>query len=142
MGVLLVLAIAILSVPVMGQGISGSGSVDILGKNGGIFETDGSAFRFPELTDTNVDSLTVGNDKALAIGSFWHRGPMAVATNNLEVKKNQDSGACECCSSGDISCQDCCVKVNLEQISIGNRNAMAFGFAAATNNMKIVTNQQ
>ena len=142
MGVVLVLAMAILSVPVMGQGMSGSGSVDILGKNGGIFETDGSAFRFPELTDTNVDSLTVGNDKALAIGSFWHRGPMAVATNNLEVKKNQDSGACECCSSGDVSCQDCCIKVNLEQINVGNRNAMAFGFAAATNNVKIVTNQQ
>jgi hypothetical protein len=142
MGVLLVLAIALLSVPVMGQGMSGSGSVDILGKNGGIFETDGSAFRFPELTDTNVDSLTVGNDKALAIGSFWHRGPMAVATNNLEIKKNQDSGACECCSSGDVSCQDCCIKVNLEQINVGNRNAMAFGFAAATNNVKVVTNQQ
>ena len=142
MGVLLVLAMAILSVPVMGQGMSGSGSVDILGKNGGIFETDGSAFRFPELTDTNVDSLTVGNDKALAIGSFWHRAPMAVATNNLEIKKNQDSGACECCSSGDVSCQDCCIKVNLEQINVGNRNAMAFGFAAATNNVKIVTNQQ
>ena len=142
MGVLLVLAMAILSVPVMGQGMSGSGSVDILGKNGGIFETDGSAFRFPELTDTNVDSLTVGNDKALAIGSFWRRGPMAVATNNLEIKKNQDSGACECCSSGDVSCQDCCIKVNLEQINVGNRNAMAFGFAAATNNVKIVTNQQ
>jgi len=138
----LVLAMAILSVPVMGQGMSGSGNVDILGKNGGIFETDGSAFRFPELTDTNVDSLTVGNDKALAIGSFWHRGPMAVATNNLEVKKNQDSGACECCNSGDVSCQDCCIKVNLEQIKVGNRNAMAFGFAAATNNVKIVTNQQ
>jgi len=142
MGVVLVLAMAILSVPVMGQGMSGSGSVDILGKNGGIFETDGSAFRFPELTDTNVDSLTVGNDKALAIGSFWHRAPMAVATNNLEIKKNQDSGACECCSSGDVSCQDCCIKVNLEQINVGNRNAMAFGFAAATNNVKIVTNQQ
>ena len=138
----MVLAMAILSVPVMAQGMSGSGSVDILGKNGGIFETDGSAFRFPELTDTNVDSLIVGNDKALAFGSIWRRAPMAVATNNLEIKKNQDSGACECCSSGDVSCQDCCTKVNLEQIAVGNRNAMAFGFAAATNNVKIVTNQQ
>jgi len=138
----LVLAMAILSVPVMAQGMSGNGGVDILGKDGGIFETDGSAFRFPELTDTNVDSLTVGNDKALAFGSIWRRAPMAVATNNLEIKKNQDSGACECCDSGDASCQDCCIKVNLEQIIVGNRNAMAFGFAAATNNVKIVTNQQ
>ncbi len=142
MGVILVLAIAMLSVPVMAQGMSGSGGVDILGTNGGIFETEGSAFRFPEATDTNFDSLTVGNDKALAIGGFWHRGPMAVATNNLEIKKNQDSGACECCTSGDASCQDCCLKVNVEQITVGNRNAMAFGSAAAVNNIKIVINQQ
>jgi hypothetical protein len=131
MGVLLVLAIAMLSVPVMAQGISGSGGVDILGTNGGIFETEGSAFRFPEVADTNFDSLTVGNDKALAIGSFWHRGPMAVATNNLEIKKNQDSGAC-----------DSCLKVNVEQVTVGNRNAMAFGSAAAVNNVKLVLNQQ
>jgi hypothetical protein len=131
MGVLLVLAIAMLSVPVMAQGISGSGGVDILGTNGGIFETEGSAFRFPEAADTNFDSLTVGNDKALAIGSFWHRGPMAVATNNLEIKKNQDSGAC-----------DSCLKVNVEQVTVGNRNALAFGSAAAVNNVKLVLNQQ
>jgi hypothetical protein len=145
MGVLLVLAIAMLSVPVMAQGISGSGGVDILGTNGGIFETDGSAFRFPELTDTNVDTLTVGNDRALAFGGFWHRGPMAVATNNLEIKKNQDSGACDCCTSGEAgksSCQDCCIKVNVEQVTVGNRNALAFGSAAAVNNVKLVLNQQ
>jgi hypothetical protein len=120
-----------LSVPVMAQGMSGSGGVDILGTNGGIFETEGSAFRFPEAADTNFDSLTVGNDKALAIGSFWHRGPMAVATNNLEIKKNQDSGAC-----------DSCLKVNVEQVTVGNRNALAFGSAAAVNNVKLVLNQQ
>jgi hypothetical protein len=131
MGVLLVLAIAMLSVPVMAQGMSGSGGVDILGTNGGIFETEGSAFRFPEVADTNFDSLTVGNDKALAIGSFWNRGPMAVATNNLEIKKNQDSGAC-----------DSCLKVNVEQVTVGNRNALAFGSAAAVNNVKLVLNQQ
>ena len=142
MGVLLVLAMAILSVPAMAQGLAGSGSVDILGKQGGIFETEGSAFRFPEVADTNFNSLTVGSDKALAFGSILRRAPMAVATNNLEIKNNQDSGACECCDSGDVSCQDCCIKVNLEQTNVGNRNALAFGFAAATNNVKIVTNQQ
>jgi len=142
MGVLLVLAMAILSVPVMAQGLSGSGSVDILGKEGGIFETTGSAFRFPDFANTNFDSLTVGNDRALAIGNIWQKTPMTIATNNLEIKKNQDSGACDCCTSGDLSCQDCCLKVNLEQITVGDRNAMAFGFAAATNNVKIVTNQQ
>jgi len=142
MGVLLVLAMAILSVPVMAQGLSGSGSVDILGKEGGIFETTGSAFRFPDFANTNFDSLTVGDDRALAIGNIWQKTPMTIATNNLEIKKNQDSGACDCCTSGDLSCQDCCLKVNLEQITVGDRNAMAFGFAVATNNVKIVTNQQ
>ena len=65
-----------------------------------------------------------------------------IATNNLEIKKNQDSGECECCSSGNASCQDCCIKVNLEQVTVGNRDAMAYGLSEATNNVKIVTNQQ
>ena len=125
----------------MAQGIAGNGGVDILGKDGGIFETEGSAFKFPEFQDTNVDSLTVGNDKALAIGNLWGNID-PTATNNLEIKKNQDSGACECCTSGDAPCQDCCLKVNVEQVTVGNRNALAFGSASATNNAKIVTNQQ
>jgi hypothetical protein len=121
-----------LLVPVMAQqGISGNGGVDILGQNGGIFETDGSAFRFPEFQDTNAGSVTVGNDKALAFGNAWQKSPATFATNNLEIKKNQDSGVCTCCS-----------KVNIDQIKIGSRDAMAFGFASATNNDKIVTNQQ
>ena len=142
MGVLLVLAIAMLSVPVMAQGIAGNGGVDILGTNGGIFETEGSAFRFPEASDTNFDSLTVGSDRALAFGGIWQKAPITIATNNLEIKKNQDSGACDCCTSGDASCQDCCLKVNLEQVTVGNRNALAFGSAAAVNNVKLVLNQQ
>jgi hypothetical protein len=128
----------------MAQGIAGNGGVDILGKDGGIFETDGSAFKFPEFQDTNVDSLTVGNDKALAIGNLWGNID-PTATNNLEIKKNQDSGECTCCNGGIDNaspCQDCCIKVNLEQVTVGNREAMAFGFASATNNVKIVTNQQ
>jgi len=139
------LAIAILSVPVLAQGIAGTGGVDILGKDGGIFETEGSAFKFPELQDTNVDTLTVGNDKALAIGNPWGRTQEAFATNNLEIKKNQDSGECTCCKDErckNSPCQDCCIKVNIDQIKVGNREAMAFGFASATNNVKIVANQQ
>jgi hypothetical protein len=140
---------AMLSVPVLAQGTSGSGGVDILGRegNGGIFETEGSAFNFPEMQDTNVDTLTVGNDKALAFGALGQIAPVATATNNLEIKKNQDSGECiqsECCGylvDGAI-CSDCCVKVNIDQIKVGNREAMAFGFAEATNNVKIVANQQ
>jgi hypothetical protein len=137
-----VLAIAMLSLPVMGQGLAGNGGVDILGQNGGIFETEGSAFKFPEFQDTNVDTLVVGNDKALAFGNAWQKAPATFATNNLEIKKNQDSGVCDCCSNGSTSCQDCCIKVNIDQIKVGNREALAFGFASATNNEKIVANQQ
>ena len=132
---------AMISVPVLAQGLAGSGGVDILGKDGGIFETEGSAFKFPEFQDTNVDTLNVGNDKALAIGNMWGNID-PTATNNLEIKKNQDSGECTCCRTGEAPCHDCCIKVNLEQVNVGNREAMAFGFAAATNNVKVVANQQ
>jgi hypothetical protein len=143
----MVLAMAMLSVPVMAQGLAGDGGVDILGRDGsgGIFETEGAAFRFPEYQDTNVDTLTVGNDKALAFGNIWQKTPIATATNNLEIKKNQDSGVCDqagCCQVEGLPCTDCCVKVNIDQINVGNREAMAFGFASATNNVKIVANQQ
>jgi hypothetical protein len=131
-------------------GLAGSGGVDILGT--GIFETDGSLTRFPEAQDTNIDTLTVGNDKALAFGNIWQKTPLATATNNLEIKKNQDSGECSPCLWDDdddpltdpipIGCSDTCIKVNVDQIKVGNREAMAFGFAAATNNVKIVANQQ
>jgi hypothetical protein len=139
----LVLAIAMLSIPAMAQGtygLAGSGGVDILGT--GIFETDGSLVRFPEAQDTNVDTLVVGNDKALAFGNIWQKTPLATATNNLEIKKNQDSGVCEQCPDADGTCYDTCIKVNVDQIKVGNREAMAFGFATATNNVKIVANQQ
>ena len=148
----MVLAIAILSIPAMAQGnygLAGSGGVDILGT--GIFETDGSLIRFPEAQDTNIDTLVVGNDKALAFGNIWQKTPVASATNNLEIKKNQDSGACEPCAlleddttlgTSYEGCMDPCIKVNVDQIKVGNREAMAFGFASATNNVKIVANQQ
>jgi len=135
-----------LSVSAMAQGnygLAGSGGVDILGT--GIFETDGSLIRFPEAQDTNIDTLDVGNDKALAFGNIWQKTPVATATNNLEIKKNQDTGECACCSAEEFgfgNCSDCCIKVNIDQIRVGNREAMAFGFASATNNIKIVANQQ
>ncbi len=136
----MVLAMAMLSVHVMAQGIVGNGGVDILGKNGGIFETEGSAFKFPERQDTNIDSLTVGDDRALALGNLWQKRPIATATNNLEIKKNQDSGNCSPC--GETLCSDSCTKVNIETIKAGNREAMAYGPASAANYIKIVTNQQ
>jgi len=136
---------AALFIPAIAQsyGLAGSGSVDVLGN--GIFETDGTAFRFPEAQDTNIDSLSVGDDKALALGNIWQKHMPTTATNNLEIKKNQDSGSCNCCDrtiDNASPCKDCCTKVNIEQIHIGNRNAISSGSASATNYIKVVTNQQ
>jgi hypothetical protein len=108
----------------------------------GIFETQDAALKFPATADTNFDKLVVGNDKAMAFG---YVDPFATATNNLEIKKNQNSGECDCCpvtEENSESCHDCCIKVNYEDIKVGDRTAMAFGFATATNNIKIVTNQE
>lgn len=139
-GIIMVLAMAMLSVHALAQGIVGDKGVDLLGKNGGILETEGAAFRFPEAQDTNYDLLVVGDDKALAIGNFWNKKPMATATNNLEIKKNQESGNCSPC--GGSLCLDACTKVNIDNIKAGNRKAMAIGPADAANYIKIVTNQQ
>jgi hypothetical protein len=115
-------------------------ALDVLGD--GIFETTDAALSFPAAADTNFDKIVVGNDRAMAFGQV---DPIATATNNLEIKKNQDSGKCDCCpvtEEGSESCHDCCIKVNYEDITVGDRTATAFGFASATNNVKIVTNQQ
>ena len=151
----MVLAVAMLSVSAL-AGCDGEGVIA-----SGIFETEESSIKFPVGQDTNIDSLEVGNDKALAYGSIFMRTPKATATNNLEIKKNQNSGACPtgaqgCCMNQLASseqtqgktttlwtsdCTDCCIKVNVDQIKVGNRDALAFGFAAAENNVKIVANQ-
>ena len=142
------LAIAILAVSAMAQQARiASGGTDIL--DHGIFETDNDAFQFPVFADTSFDSVQVGNDKATAFGMdhgfpFGFRNGPANAQNNLEIKKNQDSGVCEPCPCIDENvcpCDDACLKVNIEQIKVGNRAALAFGAASATNNIKIVTNQ-
>ena len=165
----MVVALA-LAAPAMAAGASmGTDKVDILGD--GIFETDGSAFRLPSAGDTNFDSVTVGNDFAQAIGAFVGGGPGGLriaanaaavqAANELEIKKNQDSGDCECCQALNPACpcQDCCTKYNIEEINVGSRTAQAIGagvgggpgglrFAlnagsvSATNSVRIITNQQ
>ncbi len=134
------LALALLSVPVIASmDDSFFGNTD----GDGIFDTDISSISFPAFQDTNVDSLVVGNDKAIAFGTIWQTGFRSPkATNNLEIKKNQDSGECAVCQDFNGTCTDSCIKVNLESIKVGDRDAMAFGFATATNNVKIVTNQQ
>ncbi|VVB66958.1 Uncharacterised protein [uncultured archaeon] len=154
------MAVAAFAAPAMAHSaMVGSDGVDILGQ--GIFETEGNAFKFPGGTDTNYDSVDVGNDLAWAIGANTGAGPAAnagnvVAANELEIKKNQDSGDCACCQALDTSCpcQDCCTKYNVEQIKVGNRVAWAIGAnvgvgpsangnpVSATNTVRIITNQQ
>jgi hypothetical protein len=154
-----VLALAIVAVPVIAQDISAMGGkgVDILGN--GIFESGDSSFKFPVVTDTNFDSITVGNDNARAFASnvgFPFMNAPAKAENNLEIKKNQQVGQCECCNkdngacSSDTSlsggqcqndCKDCCTTVNVDNVHVGDRTANAFGLASAVNNVKLVLNQ-
>ena len=123
---------------------------DVLGN--GIFESS-DGLNFPEgslsggvLSDTNFDSITVGNDRANAYGFegfFPFESNPAKATNNLEVKKNQQVGQCECCQAQDSSCpcKDCCITTNIDQVHIGDRSAQAYGNAEAVNNVKLVLNQ-
>jgi hypothetical protein len=139
---------AFIFVPAMAMGMGGSGGLDQLGYVGsGILESEGSVFQVPEESDVNYDSVSVGNDKATAFGTTWgwmYRNGPANAVNNLEIKKNQDSGLCDSCCNPEGECSECkdaCYKVNVEQINVGNRDVMAFGFANAANNIKIVTNQ-
>ncbi|VVB68817.1 Uncharacterised protein [uncultured archaeon] len=83
----MVLAIALLLAPALGQVAYGGDGIDLL--NDGIFETDGSAFTFPvDYTDTNYDSVQVGDDKSTAFGTnmgfpFGPRNGPAIAQNNL-----------------------------------------------------------
>jgi hypothetical protein len=139
----------------------GAGGVDVLGE--GIFESGDFVLK-PD-ADTNFDSVAVGNDRARAIGLgaqipllFSEANAAVTAQNNLKIKKNQDSGECECCQALDCACpcQDCCNKYNVEQIKVGSRDALAIGvglqipgpFSQSTvsvlaqNNVEIVTNQQ
>ncbi len=148
------MALAVLSLSAMAAdnyGLTGTDGVDILGT--GIFETEGSAIKFPEAQDTNIDTIDVGNDKAIAFGNVWQNTGMATATNDLEIKKNQDTGECEYCDttldiSDDIGtesttgCKDPCIKVNIDNINVGNRESRAYGFSTAANRIKIVANQQ
>lgn len=129
-------AVALASPAMANNPVFGPDSVDILGD--GIFESHGSSFRFPAETDTNIDTLVVGNDIVRTFGSSDFFAKKTIATNNLEIKKNQDSGDCSPCDS----CGDNCIKVNTENVRVGDRSAIAFGFSEATNNVKLVLNQQ
>ncbi|MEI6104473.1 MAG: hypothetical protein WCP70_11060 [Methanothrix sp.] len=151
------MALAAFAAPALAQSaMIGSGGVDILGQ--GIFETGGSAFKFPAAVNANYDSIDVGNDRAMAIGAGVGPGigilgvntGSVTATNHLKIKKNQDTGDSQTCSA-------CSPKYNIEQVHVGNRQATAIGAGvgwsiiggafntggvSATNDIEIVTNQQ
>jgi len=151
----LAMALAAFAAPALAQtAMIGSGGVDILGQ--GIFETGAVAFKFPAAVNANYDSIDVGNDKAMAIGAGSGQGGLfndnlrqVTAQNNLKIKKNQDTGDSQTCTA-------CSPKYNIEQVKVGNRNAMAIGLGSlqggifnhnavsvlAQNNVEIVTNQQ
>ncbi|MCX6680886.1 MAG: hypothetical protein NTX42_11075 [Methanothrix sp.] len=151
----LAMALAAFAAPALAQtAMIGSGGVDILGQ--GIFETGSSAFKFPAAVNANYDSIDVGNDRARAIGvggpqngAFNDNTKQVTAQNNLKIKKNQDTGDSQTCSA-------CSPKYNIEQVKVGNRDALAIGVGGfqggifndnaasvlAQNNVEIVTNQQ
>ena len=141
---LMALLAAISIVPAMAQ-YTGTEGVDVL--RDGIFEADGNLFQFPNWVDVSYKSIEIGNDDAFAAGWPWSmrsKGVPANAANDLEIKNNQDTGDCACCQSlnAECPCQDCCLQMNAEDIKIGDRTARAFNFATATNDVKIVSNQQ
>jgi hypothetical protein len=112
-----------------------------------IFETE-NAITFPTGQNANFDQLVVGNDKAIAIQPPWQRVD-PTATNNLEIiKKQENIDNCSPCCSAEVydteceACADACSLVNVEQVKVGDRMAIAVGQAVATNNVKIVAVQE
>jgi hypothetical protein len=95
-------------------------------------ETSGSAV--PEYQDTNVDFVEM-------IG-LWPKGISNGTSDLPQITGIEESIRRMQLLHNSVSCQDCCIKVNIDQIKVGNRDAQAFGFAASTNNVKVVANQQ
>ncbi|MDD1742414.1 MAG: hypothetical protein LUQ47_03680 [Methanotrichaceae archaeon] len=114
-----------------------------------IFETK-NAITFPTGQNANFDQLVVGNDKAIAVAPLFNRfGWDPKAENNLEIIKKQETiDNCSPCCGSDLyelecdSCADACSLVNVDQIKVGDRTAIASGpHTFATNNVKIVAIQ-
>ena len=91
-----------------------------------------SEMKFPAGQDTNIDMLSVGNDKALAFGSIWGRGidPKAEITwrsRRTRILAHAIAAAIPMPQSDNTSpcavCQDACTKVNIESIKVGNRDS-------------------
>jgi len=117
--------------------------------------------KFPAGQDGNYGQVNVGNDKAISTMGAWRFGADPVATNNLNIEKIQKSlGECKSCCEGSeadggaptvefgesphecAACKNACSLINLEQINVGSREAIALGpSTSATNNVNIKTVQ-
>ncbi|HQJ79729.1 MAG TPA: hypothetical protein PLW21_04470 [Methanothrix sp.] len=129
----LAMALAVFAVPAMAQ----CGSSEVLEM--GVYETATTAFTIPAKVDVNHDQLITGQDVAIALVG-------GQAENKLKIKKNQDSGDTDCCAPVGGGCNDCGNKVNVEDLRVAGRVAIAVGFnqfgpSRANNNVEIVTNQ-
>ncbi|HUM80802.1 MAG TPA: hypothetical protein PLQ38_03400 [Methanothrix sp.] len=127
------MALAVFAVPAMAQ----CGSSEVLEM--GVYETATTAFTIPAKVDVNLDQLITGPDVAIALAG-------GQAENKLKIKKNQDSGDTDCCAPVGGGCNDCGNKVNVEDLRVAGRVAIAVGFnqfgpSRANNNVEIVTNQ-
>lgn len=61
----------------------------------------------------------------------------------MKIKKNQMSGPSICCDpSSTTLCRAYAPQANIEQIRARDREAFTYGDAEASNNIKIVTNQE
>lgn len=138
-GIVIVLAATLFVVPALGL-------IDDNLVSAGLYQSDGTSLRFPQVNNVNFDSITSGNDNALAFGPEWgfKSSIPPKATNNLEITKAQKAG-----TSGTSSIDpnygfqiNNSTTINIEQIKLGNRQALAFGSAVATNNIKITVAQE
>ncbi|MGA9098001.1 MAG: hypothetical protein WB392_03625 [Methanotrichaceae archaeon] len=136
-GIVIVLAAALFVVPALVL-------ADENHANGGAFRSDSTELSIPDMTNVNFDGVTTGSDSALAFGPEWgfKSSIPPKAENNLEIMKNQQSGmsGTNTTSPGQIGYGAYNITnptINIEQIKLGNRQALAFGSAIATNNIKI-----
>jgi hypothetical protein len=148
---LIVLAAILVSIAVLVHGEGGvvlNGNSDSLGDE--IFTADGSVLKFPAEQSADIDSLDIGDDRAISIANGFllasHGGDPS-AENGIEIIKNQESGVVmfDNVSPGHILVAPDNVSpnhINVDRIKAENRDAQAFGSASAANKIKIVVGQQ
>ncbi len=144
-GMLLLLVVALVSIPVLVQGNGGSEIATNIGNVGEIaFGTGEFTIGFPIGQDANTGGSTIGNDKATAV-SFGEGLQLPFgkiipnAKNIIEIAKNQEIQSENVSPIGFDNVSP--VGVNSDQINAGNRNAAAIASGSASNNVKIVSDQ-